>query len=167
LVFRYLQLRGSVLFNATEDVVLQPGQPATVIAPLNVVTAAVSDIEMTVSSNPGSQVSIGVRCESATSCRQGAVVNATSSSGSLSGTFVAMGGRPTAFSFPMLNREASWPLRIMSDINTVEIFVGGGRAVYSTGIGTSDGGLVTAVATGVASTITAATGWAMASIRAQ
>ena len=63
--------------------------------------------------------------------------------------------------FVLLPGEASLPLRVLSDLRSLEIFAGAGRGVVSVSLLSADGAVYAAAPGGGPSVVLQATGWAM------
>ena len=158
-IAEYLQLRRGLLFNHTR-VRLAAGAPAAV---LHGQSSPVFDAELSVAVTAGAALTLALRCAAADdACSDGANLTLAfvgkRSGEATRSVQVSVGGRQATFQ--LLPAEARVPIRAMSDRRSLEFFVGGGRAVYSTTL-LSQAAQVRAHATGADVEVSAA-GWAMA-----
>jgi len=131
-IAEYELLRGSLLFNVSGQK-LEKEASSLILG-----TAGISmDIELEVSLNASAlwAVEFGVRCESRTTCNRGARLRLASGDSSKHGRTVVMSvqtpDEAQRTSFTVLAYETTFLVRIMLDIASVELFVAGGRGVYS------------------------------------
>ena len=164
-IAEYVGLRSSQPLFFRASVTLWSGEaPVTLFAPLPALSAGTNpmdehdvramDIEFNVSvptSMATASASLGVRCSQGAlpACKSGANISLGI------GTLRPDGTRPVTMRvsytyhvsvhFDMLKGELSLPLRVLSDVRSLEIFAGGGRGVASITM-LSPGGAVTAAA---------------------
>ena len=131
-----------------------------------------ADIVLNITTAAAKTVQIGIACDLSTQAC-GATATLSFAAGGRAVT-LSVGAR--AMAFPLLPGETTLPVRVMTDLQSVEVFVGGGRGVYSGGLSYAACAAVPCAITATAATATStapaaadettvsATAWAMSSI---
>jgi len=131
-IAEYELLRGSLLFNVSGE---KLDREASSLVMGTAGIAMDTELEVSPIASASWACEIGVRCESRAACNRGARLTLTRSDSSEHGQTVAMSVQtPTEAqrtSFTLLAHETALGLRIMLDVTSVELFVAGGRGVFS------------------------------------
>ena len=178
-IAEYVSLRGKMLARRATTI-LRAHAPPTVLADLGTNNTSSFDAEMVFALPTASTATLGIelgfRCSTASECTDGARVNlsigpsfAHGSGTRRNGSMVVTTPIETQHApFVLLPAEVdadTIPVRVMSDVRSLEIFVARGRAVFS-GVVVSDAAKLVAASTGGGDAVLARAGvWELRPVR--